>query len=279
MRYKHKELFMQLNRSKLMLACLIASTMAVSACSKNPDSKKDDTLTATAPATGEASNLTERDAKQRLIQTLQANFKKAGVKAKILDAKPTEMPNLYWISMEGMSSVYATSDGKFLIQGDVIRLGGDKLSSIGDKIQAAENKKYLAELNIKDLLVYPAQGKVKHVIYVFTDASCPYCHKLHEHISEITAKGIEIRYIAWPRGEQFIPTMESIWCSADRSAAFNQAIAGTALPPASCKNPVRDLYALGLKMGVNGTPAIYNAEGEYLGGYMTADEIESRLNK
>lgn len=69
---KHKELFMQLNRSKLMLACLIASTMAVSACSKNPDSKKDDTLTATAPATGEASNLTERDAKQRLIQTLQA---------------------------------------------------------------------------------------------------------------------------------------------------------------------------------------------------------------
>lgn len=131
---KHKELFMQLNRSKLMLACLIASTMAVSACSKNPDSKKDDTLTATAPATGEASNLTERDAKQRLIQTLQANFKKAGVKAKILDAKPTEMPNLYWISMEGMSSVYATSDGKFLIQGDVIRLGGDKLSSIGDKI-------------------------------------------------------------------------------------------------------------------------------------------------
>ena len=66
---------MQLNRSKLMLACLIASTMAVSACSKTPDSKKDDTLTATAPATGAASNLTERDAKQRLIQTLQANFK------------------------------------------------------------------------------------------------------------------------------------------------------------------------------------------------------------
>jgi thiol:disulfide interchange protein DsbC len=270
---------MQLNRSKLMLACLIASTMAVSACSKTPDSEKDDTLTATAPATGEASNLTERDAKQRLIQTLQANFKKAGVNAKILDAKPTEMPNLYWISMEGMSSVYATADGKFLIQGDVIRLGGEKLSSIGDKLQAAENKKHFADLNVKDLLVYPAQGKVKHVIYVFTDASCPYCHKLHEHIGEITAKGIEIRYIPWPRGEQFIPTMESIWCSADRHSAFNQAIAGTALPPATCKNPVRDLYALGLRMGVNGTPAIYNAEGEYLGGYMTADEIESRVNK
>lgn len=276
---KHKELFMQFNRSKVMLACVVASAMALGACSKNQDSKKDDTLTATSPATGEASNLTERNKQQRLIQTLQANFKKADINAKILDVKPTEMPNMYWVSMEGMSSVYATADGKYLIQGDVIRLGDKKLSSIGDKIQATENKKHFASLKVEDLLVYPAQGKAKHVVYVFTDASCPYCHKLHEHMSEITAKGIEVRYIAWPRGEQFIPAMESVWCSANRQTAFDQAIAGVALPPATCKNPVRDQYALGLKMGVNGTPAIYSSEGEYLGGYMTADEIESRLNK
>lgn len=276
---KHKELFMQFNRSKLMLACVVASAMALGACSKNQDSKKDDTLTATSPATGEASNLTERNKQQRLIQTLQANFKKADINAKILDVKPTEMPNMYWVSMEGMSSVYATADGKYLIQGDVIRLGEKKLSSIGDKIQATENKKHFASLKVEDLLVYPTQGKAKHVVYVFTDASCPYCHKLHEHMGEITAKGIEVRYIAWPRGEQFIPAMESVWCSPNRQTAFDQAIAGVALPPATCKNPVRDQYALGLKMGVNGTPAIYSSEGEYLGGYMTADEIESRLNK
>ena len=270
---------MQLNRSKLMLACLVTSAMALGACSKNQDAKKDDNLTATSPATGKASNLTERNETQRLIQTLQANFKKADINAKILDVKPTEMPNMYWVSMEGMSSVYATADGKYLIQGDIIRLGDKKLSSIGDKIQSGENKKHLANLKTEDLLVYPAQGKTKQVIYVFTDASCPYCHKLHEHIPEITAKGIEVRYIAWPRGEQFIPAMESVWCSADRHAAFDQAIAGVTLAPATCKNAVRDQYALGLKMGVNGTPAIYNADGEYLGGYMTADEIESRLNK
>ncbi|MEG0481582.1 MAG: thioredoxin fold domain-containing protein [Acinetobacter sp.] len=270
---------MQFNRSKLMLACVVASAMALGACSKNQDSKKDDTLTATSPATGEASNLTERNKQQRLIQTLQANFKKADINAKILDVKPTEIPNMYWVSMEGMSSVYATADGKYLIQGDVIRLGDKKLSSIGDKIQTTENKKHFASLKVEDLLVYPVQGKAKHVVYVFTDASCPYCHKLHEHMGEITAKGIEVRYIAWPRGEQFIPAMESVWCSPNRQTAFDQAIAGVALPPATCKNPVRDQYALGLKMGVNGTPAIYSSEGEYLGGYMTADEIESRLNK
>ena len=102
------------------------------------------------------------------------------------------------------------------------------------------------------------------MIYVFTDASCPYCHKLHEHLAEINEKGIEVRYIAWPRGEQFMPTMEAVWCNADRKAAFDQAVQGISIPPAQCKNPVREQYQLGLNMGVNGTPAIYNVDGEYL---------------
>ena len=269
---------MQFNRSKLMLAGFLGITLSLQACSKADDKKSDSTLTATTPATGEASNLTERNAKQRLTESLQASFKKANINAKILDIKPTEMPNLYWVSMQGMSSVYATADGKYLIQGDVIRLGGKQLSSIGDRLQAEENKKQLSTLKKEDLLVYPAQGKTKHVIYVFTDASCPYCHKLHEHIPEITAKGIEVRYIAWPRGDQFMPAMESVWCSKDRQAAFDQAIAGAQLPPATCKNPVRDQYQLGLNMGVNGTPAIYNDQGVHIGAYMTAEELEQRLN-
>ncbi len=117
------------------------------------------------------------------------------------------------------------------------------------------------------------------MVYVFTDASCPYCHKLHEHLDEINAKGIEVRYIAWPRGDQFMPTMEAIWCSADRKAAFAQAVQGQPVQAAQCKNPVRDQYQLGQKIGVNGTPAIYSVEGEYLGGYLTPEELDTRLNK
>lgn len=269
---------MRFTRSKLMIACLIASTAAISACSKADNTQNDDTLTATSPATGEASNLNARDAQQKLIKALQANLKNANSNAKILDVKATEVPNIYWVSIEGMSSVYVTADGKYIIQGDVIKLDKNP-HSIGDKLQATENKKYFAALKKEDLLVYPAKGQTKHVVYVFTDASCPYCHKLHEHMSEINAKGIEVRYIAWPRGPQFMPAMESVWCSADRQKAFDQAIAGVQLPAATCKNPVKDQYQMGLNMGVNGTPAIYSENGEYLGGYLTPEELDKRLNK
>lgn len=271
---------MLFTRSQLVIACTLASTLLLSACSKEDAAQKQDALTATAPATGEASTLSERNAQQRLVSTLEKNFKTANINAKIITIKKTEVPNLFWISLEGMGSVYATADGKYIIQGDVIRLGDKQLHNVSEALQATENKKHLAALKNEDLIVYPAKdGKAKHVIYVFTDSSCPYCHKLHEHLGEITAKGIEVRYIAWPRGEQFMPTMQAIWCSEDRKAAFDQAAQGLPVLANECKNPVREQYQLGLNMGVNGTPAIYNVDGEYLGGYMTSDEIVQRLNK
>ena len=96
-------------------------------------------------------------------------------------------------------------------------------------------------------------------------------------MDDINARGIEVRYIAWPRGEQHMPMMENIWCSKDRHAAFDRAIAGEPIEPASCKNPVRNMYEMGLNIGVNGTPAIYNADGIHIGAYMSAAELEKAL--
>ncbi|QIC61405.1 DsbC family protein [Acinetobacter schindleri] len=266
-------------RSSLFIACMLAAGFSLTACSNsNQNDKKSDTLTASAPATGEASTVSERNAQQRLISTLEGHFKKAGIKAKITGVKTTEVPNLFWVSLEGMSSVYATSDGKYIIQGDVIRLGDKQLHNVSETLQSDVNKKIFAALKAEDLLIYPAKGnKAKHIIYVFTDVSCPYCHKFHEQMDEMNNKGIEVRYIAWPRGEQHMPAMEAIWCSADRRAAFDTAIAGGSITPATCQNPVKDQYRMGLNIGVNGTPGVYSSEGVYLGGYMSTAELLDRL--
>lgn len=265
-------------RIKIFMVCLLATGLGLSACSNSNNSdKKQDTLTASAPATGEASNLSERNAQQRLISTLEGHFKKAGINAKITGIKSTEVPNMSWVSLEGMAPVYVTNDGKYLIQGDVIRLGDKELHNVSETLQSDVNKKIFANLKAEDLLIYPAKGKTKHVIYVFTDVSCPYCHKFHEQMDEMNSKGIEVRYIAWPRGEQHMPAMEAIWCNSDRRAAFDQAIAGGSITPTTCKNPVKDQYQMGLNIGVNGTPGVYSSEGLYLGGYMSTSELLDRL--
>ena len=53
---------MTLTRSTLLIACSLASAFAITACSNaNNEDKKQTTLTASAPATGEASTLIERN--------------------------------------------------------------------------------------------------------------------------------------------------------------------------------------------------------------------------
>lgn len=107
---------MLFTRSPLVLACTIALTVLLGACSKENAKEKQDSLTASTPASGEASNLKERNAQQRLATTLEAHFKTANINAKIISIKKTEIPNLFWVSLEGMGSVYATSDGQYIMQ-------------------------------------------------------------------------------------------------------------------------------------------------------------------
>lgn len=268
---------MAFSYSKISAAMGLSTVLLLSACS-NSEAPKNNTLTASTPATGEASNLSERNAEQRLIHTLEAHFKLANIPAKILEIKPTEVPKMYWVNLEGMGAVYASADGKYIFQGDIIRLGEKSLHNVSKELQSDVNKRHFEQLKSEDLLIYKAKGKTKHVIYVFTDTSCPYCHKFHEQMDEMNRKGIEVRYIAWPRGEDFIPTMESVWCSEDRHAGFDLAIQDQPLAPATCQNPVRDQYQLGINIGVNGTPAIYNEQGQYLGGYLSTTELIKHLD-
>lgn len=251
---------------------------SLSGCSNaDTSSAPDNSMTATTPAAGEALDITERNANNRFKDTLSKNLKASGINAKVTNVRRTELPNMYWVSLDGLPSVYATADGKYIFQGDVVRLDKNNVHNISEELQSGDTKTLLATVKQQDTITYKPSGNTRAVVYVFTDASCPYCHKLHEEMANINAKGIEVRYLAWPRAEQFVPAMVAIWCSEDRAAAFNTAIKGLPVNAPQCKNPVMEHHSLGQQIGVNGTPAIYSVDGKYLGGYLTADELAKRL--
>jgi thiol:disulfide interchange protein DsbC len=107
---------------------------------------------------------------------------------------------------------------------------------------------------------------------------------LHEEIAAINKEGIAVQYLAWPRtgvtDEDGKPTdtyneMVSVWCSADRNSAFTAAKEGHEPKPANCKNPVKDQFDLGLRLGVGekGTPTIYAEDGAVIGGFLTPEQL------
>jgi thiol:disulfide interchange protein DsbC len=212
-----------------------------------------------------------------LNQTLTNNLKKAGLSAKILKIQATEMAGIYWVSLDGLPPIFTSRDGQFLIQGDVIQLGDNSVKNIGEGFVAQEATQLLTTIPLADQIIFSPVGTPKAVAYVFTDADCGYCRKLHSEMSQINAKGIEVRYLAWPRSPQSMPDMNAIWCSEDRKSAMTTAKQGMPVQAANCKNPVLAQRQIGMQLGIQGTPAIYSPQGKYLGGYMPADELAKAL--
>ena len=270
-------------RSKTSLATrLITSVITVAgivglagcdnAQSRTPAKSETQKLEATNSSAPAAKN------ESQLQQLLAANLAESGITAKITSVTATSMPNIYWVKAEGLPAFFTDATGQYVVQGDIIKVGGAKPEHISANLQAQDAKASLATIDKKDMIIFPAKGQTKAAIYVFTDADCGYCRKFHSEIDEINALGIEVRYLPWPRSEQTMPIMEKIWCSSDRKKALTDAKLGLPINAPTCSNPVRKIYELGANLGINGTPAVFDTEGHQLGGYVPPAELAQALN-
>lgn len=183
----------------------------------------------------------------------------------------------------GMSTVltdsgvlYVTDDGKHVIQGPMYDVSGAQPLNV-------TNALLVGKLNAleKEMIIYKAPQE-KHVITVFTDITCGYCHKLHEEMSDYNALGITVRYLAFPRQglqSQAEQDMKAIWCAKDRNKALDDAMAGKGVQAASCNVDISKHYTLGVQFGVNGTPAMVLSNGYVLPGYQGPKELKAFLDE
>ncbi len=186
------------------------------------------------------------------------------------------MSNLYQVHLKGGRLLYASGDGQFLMQGNLYQF---KDGNAVNLTRQAESKGVAREINaipLSEMVVFSPEEPAKAHITVFTDPDCGYCRKLHSEVPELNRRGIEVRYVAFPRqgaGSHGYNALVSVWCAKDRQEAMNRAKSGRDLPAASCDNPVTGQYELGQLIGVNGTPAIVMANGELIPGYQPAPQL------
>lgn len=213
---------------------------------------------------------------------IRAKLKVAMPDAQIISIRPTPA-GLYQVTAKGYEPVFATADGRYLFQGDLLEIQGNRIVNVEDAGLADERRAALAALSPADSVNFPAVGgKPKAVIHVFTDVDCGYCRKLHAEIAQINKLGIEVRYLAFPRSGEDTPTarkLDNVWCAKDRQAAMTLSKQGKAVPeaPKLCKSPVARQYELGVELGVRGTPAIFAPDGTQVGGYLAPAALAKAL--
>ena len=64
------------------------------------------------------------------------------------------------------------------------------------------------------MIAFAPSAGTKEIVYVFTDVNCGYSRMLHQDIGQLNDLGIEVRYLAFPRGGPGTSTydkMVSIW--------------------------------------------------------------------
>ncbi|NIG98413.1 MAG: bifunctional protein-disulfide isomerase/oxidoreductase DsbC [Serratia symbiotica] len=223
--------------------------------------------------------------------TSAAHADDAAIK-KVLDSLGIQQANVRPSSVKGLKTVltesgvlYVSEDGKHILHGPLYDISGKVPVNVTNQLLVTQ-----LEALQDQMIVYKAP-KEKHLITVFTDSTCGYCHKLHHQMHEYNDLGITVRYLAFPRqgrGSQVEKDMQSIWCSADKAKAFDAAMKGKAkafdaamkgdaVSPPTCKTDISKHYALGVQFGMQGTPAIILENGIMIPGYQGPKEMAAML--
>jgi thiol:disulfide interchange protein DsbC len=193
------------------------------------------------------------------------------------DVRPTAMAGMYEVNL-GSDTVHVSADGKYLIAGELYDV--TSRANLTQAGRAGDRRKALAKVDERDMIIF-APTKTKHTITVFTDVDCGYCRKLHGEIEELNKLGVRVRYMAYPRAgpnTEDWSKMEAVWCAKDRKAAITQAKRGEVVKSGNCGAPVAKQFELGEELGVRGTPAIFTASGDYIGGYLPPDQLAQQLD-
>lgn len=251
-----------------LLTAILASTLLLGACGEKTQNNQ-----AAQPDLQKTAAPIAQNSDEAVVKALQTNLDKADIDIQVTNAIATQMPDIYWVSFNNAPAMFTDKSGTHLIQGQIAKLGDGEPVDIAQSIQGDIAKDALAKIPESEQIIYPAKGDKKAHIYVFTDPTCHYCQKLHSEIDAITAGGVEVRYLAWPRAQKDMSLAEAIWCSSDHQETLTLAKQGQTISAPDCDNPVEQHMALGHQLGVSGTPAIFTASGMQIGGYIPADEL------
>ena len=266
-----------MNRSLSMTAALALSFAVAAACAQSPNpaaaakgAAKAPAARASAPAKALPGDASDAPVRAALLKAVPG--------ATIDSIKPSIIPGYREVAVGG-KVVYVSADGRYLMQGALIDLGTRE--NLTDVSEGALRRGQLDAVPVDRRIVFSPPNP-KYRITVFTDVDCGYCRKLHAQINDYMKEGISVEYLFFPRagiGSESYNKAVSVWCAADQRKALTDAKLDKPIAKRTCNNPVTTDFALGQRVGVDGTPAIFAADGTQLGGYLPPDEMLARLDR
>ncbi|NHZ33943.1 DsbC family protein [Massilia rubra] len=221
-------------------------------------------------------------AKASLEETIRKRIEpRLGKDMKIDSIKKTPYSGLYEVRANG-DIIYTDEAGEYLIFGQVVDV----------KTQRNLTKERVDEINMINFADLPFQhalklvkGDGKRTIAIFEDPNCGYCKRFRQttlkEIDNVTVYTFMYNILS----EDSSVKSKNIWCAPDRNKAWDDWMIDNKAAPAAaanCANPNDKVFELGRKLRIEGTPAIFFADGSRIPGAIDTKGLEAKfatLNK
>ena len=224
-----------------------------------------------------AVDLTELDGVRKRVDALLPELRSG---LEIERIKETPVPGLYEVLLNGNRTLYISADGNYFLVGDMYEVSSEGIVNLPELARQEKRKELMAKVDATSMISFKPASGLLATVSVFTDVDCTYCRKLHREMRQYHKKGIEVRYLAYPRagiGSESYKKTVSAWCSSDPQRAITTLKRGDNIPSRTCPNPVAAQYELGDRVGVTGTPSSVLSDGRMLPGYLSAEKLAEEL--
>ena len=213
--------------------------------------------------------------------TVEASIKKALEPhlggAKIESVKETPYGGLYEVRVAG-DILYTDKKGEFLVIGQVYDVKSSR--NLTRERLDDSNKIKFSDLPL-EMALKQVKGNGKRVIAVFEDPNCGYCKRLRQttlkDIDNVTIYTFMYNILS----QDSFAKSKNIWCAPDRNKAWDDWMIGGKVPsaaPAACESPNDKVLALGQKLRITGTPAIFFADGTRIPGAVDLKALEAKFD-
>src|SRR5690606_18322546 len=208
---------------------------------------------------------------ERIRQRFEAGFEGVDVD----EVRATPFAELYEVRIAN-DVLYVNEEVDYVLQGALV----DVASRTDLTAMRLEDLRRVDFSSLPlDQAVSYTKGDGSRQLVVFEDPNCIYCKRLHQSLSEID--DVTVHTLMFPiLSPDSRVKAESVWCAED-SAAVWQAwmLEGVEPPAATCDNPIEQTLALGMSLGVRGTPALIFSDGSQVGGWLPTDQLEEKLDR
>ena len=194
------------------------------------------------------------------------------------EIKPTGMPGLFEVRVNGSEIFYTDAQANYLIQGNLIDTK-ERRNLTEERIDKLTAIKFDA-LPIKDAFTV-VRGNGKRKIAIFEDPNCGYCKRFERDLQKVD--NVTLYMFLYPiLGADSAEKSRAIWCAKDPAKAWQDFMVRDQNPPpapASCDaSSLTRNVELGRKHKITGTPTLVFTDGSRVPGAIDSKQVEKLLS-